>query len=113
MTKDSSALYFVAAGYCVRTAADAHQATQMCATELFDVVLSDVRMPGQTGHDLARWLANRYPATRPILMTGLDTDCEDCPISGRCSFLAKPYRPKEAVSVVNAVLAIHGQKIEK
>jgi DNA-binding NtrC family response regulator len=92
-------------GYGVRTASNAVEAMQICAAESFDAVLSDVRMPGQSGHDLARWLAERHPATQPILMTGWDTACEDCPISGRCQMLAKPFHPNDAVSLVKAVLA--------
>ena len=74
-------LSFSAAGYDVRDAADVPEAMQMCGTTSFDVVLTDVRMPGLTGHDLARWLAQHHPATRSILMTGLDTGCDDWPDS--------------------------------
>jgi DNA-binding NtrC family response regulator len=103
-------LSFSAAGYHVRAAADVPEAMQMCGTEAFDVVLTDVRMPGPTGHDLARWLANHHPTTRSILMTGLDTGCDDCPIAGRCKVLAKPFNPRDAVSLVGAVLARDGRK---
>ena len=49
-------LSFLAAGYDVRAAADVREAMRMCGTKSFDVVLTDVRMPELTGHDLARWL---------------------------------------------------------
>jgi DNA-binding NtrC family response regulator len=86
-------LNFSLAGYTVRTAEDGREAMQLCRSELFDAVLSDVVMPQLGGHDLARWLATYYPATKFILMTGWDTGCEDCPIAGRCSILAKPFAP--------------------
>jgi DNA-binding NtrC family response regulator len=103
-------LSFSAAGYDVHAAADVPEAMGMCGAKSFDVVLTDVRMPGLTGHDLARWLAEHHPATRSILMTGLDTGCDDCPIAGRCKVLAKPFNPRDAVSLVGAVLARDGRK---
>jgi DNA-binding response OmpR family regulator len=69
-------------------------------------------MPGLTGHDLVRWLAEHHPATRSILMTGLDTGCDDCPILGGCPVLAKPFDPNDAVSMVGAVLARHRKRPE-
>ena len=102
-------LSFADAGYHVRTAAGGLEAVQLCATESFDAVLSDARMPGFSGHDLARWLAEHRPATRFILMTGWNTGCEDCPIAGRCHIVVKPFVPRDVVSTVDAVLAC-GQK---
>jgi DNA-binding NtrC family response regulator len=100
---------FASAGYDVRTAAGGLEAMDLCRAECFDAVLSDARMPDLNGHDLARWLAAARPATRFFLMTGWDTGCEDCSIAGRCSMIVKPFRPKDVVSTVNAVLAC-GQK---
>jgi len=105
-------LSFSAAGYDVCSAPDVPEAMRMCGTTSFDVVLTDVRMPGLTGHDLARWLAKHHPATLSILMTGLDTGCDDCPILGSCPVLAKPFDPKDAVSLVDAVLARQSKRPE-
>ena len=96
---------FTGAGYDAHAAADVPEAMQLCGTKSFDVVLTDVRMPGPTGHDLARWLAKHHPGTRSILMTGWDTGCDDCPIAGSCTVLAKPFNPTDAVLLVGAVLA--------
>jgi DNA-binding response OmpR family regulator len=82
---------------------------QLCAVESFDAVLSDARMPGLSGYELGRWLAEHRPATRFILVTGWDTGCEDCPIAGRCHIVLKPFVPRDVVSTVDAVLAC-GQK---
>jgi len=103
------ALSFEGAGYGVRTAADGLEAMQLCRAESFDAVISDARMPGFSGHDLARWLAEHRPATRFILMTGWDTGCEDCSIAGHCHVVLKPFVPRDVVSTVDAVLAF-GQK---
>jgi DNA-binding NtrC family response regulator len=98
-------LTFATAGYDVRTAADGFEAMTRCGAESFDAVLSDVRMPGMSGHELARWLAKHHPATPFILMTGWDVGCEDCPIAGRCHIVRKPFLPKDVVSRINEILA--------
>ncbi len=96
---------FSMAGYHVRTAGVPSEAMRLCAEESFDIVLSDVVMPEMDGHELARWIANRYPATRTVLMSGFDSGCHECPLAGRCVLLPKPFRPSEAVSVVGRALA--------
>lgn len=37
-----------------------------------DLLVADVRMPGERGTQLARWLTARCPAVRVVLMTGFD-----------------------------------------
>jgi len=96
---------FRSAGYEVRTAADGNEALGLCASESFDVVLSDVVMPSINGHDLVQSIATRYPTTRTVLMSGFDMGCEGCPLSPRCQMLPKPFRPSEVVSAVNRMLA--------
>ncbi len=95
---------FTMAGYRVWTAALPSEAMRLCSQEAFDAVLSDVVMPEMDGHELARWIAERYPRTRTILMSGYDTGCEDCPLTGRCLLLPKPFRPSQAVSIVEMAL---------
>src|SRR5689334_25423914 len=46
---------FTSAGYDVRAAPNVAAAMELCGIRSFDVVLTDVRMPGLTGHDLVRW----------------------------------------------------------
>ena len=93
------------AGYEVRTAADGPEAMALCEKETFDAVLSDVRMPRMNGHELAQWVATRYPATRTILMSGFDLECQHCPFAERCLLISKRFRPHEAISRVDEALA--------
>jgi DNA-binding NtrC family response regulator len=92
-------------GYEVCTAADAHQAMELCKTQTFDVMLSDVVMPSLNGHELARWVARNYPAMRTILMSGYDQGCHKCAYSPRCQFVAKPFSPTDVVACVGRLLA--------
>ena len=59
-------------GYVVTLAGDGEEAVSILAGEggTFDVVISDVLMPGMGGAALARLMAERWPATPVILMSG-------------------------------------------
>jgi DNA-binding NtrC family response regulator len=99
---------FSQAGYEVRTAASGREAMEICGRERFDAVLSDVVMPEVDGHEFVHWLAGRHPATRAVLMSGYDHGCSDCPGALPHRILAKPFRPSEAVSVIDDALgSIH------
>jgi CheY-like chemotaxis protein len=93
------------AGHEVRTAAHGGEAMQLCASEHFDVLLSDVLMPGMNGHELVGWAVRNVPGIRCALMTGFDNvDCQGCPFQSGCRVLAKPFRPKDAVSFIERFL---------
>ena len=96
----------VRAGHEVHTADSAQAAITRCAPPAsFDVVISDVVMPGIDGHELARWFAVHCPKSRVILMSAMDPGCEFCPYFDGCHRLSKPFVPKEVVGLVAAVLA--------
>jgi DNA-binding NtrC family response regulator len=97
---------FTNAGYEVRCAANGADAMAICASEYFDVVLSDVRMPGMNGHDLVRSIIVQQPETRFCLMTGFDLECEGCGRASRpCTLLPKPFKPTEAVALIAKILS--------
>lgn len=97
------------AGYTIRQAADARQAMEACNSESYDLLLSDVRMPGMNGHILAQWVAAEHPETRTALMTGFDSECLGCPASPRCAVIEKPFRAADLVSFVRSVLSSPAQ----
>ena len=94
------------AGHEIHTSDSTRDAFQLCISPAaFDLVLSNVDMPGVTGHDLARWLAARHPAIRVMLMSAFDSDCNECPYLERCVLIRKPFAPGEVVKQVTAALA--------
>jgi DNA-binding NtrC family response regulator len=97
-------LTFRRAGYEVKTASSPFKAMEICAAEPFDAVLSDVEMPGMDGHCLVRWISDKFPKMRSVLMSSLDVECTECPFANRCHMLRKPFRPQEAVAVLDNVL---------
>ena len=57
----------------VTLAADAKEALAMLAQQRFDVVISDIKMPGMNGVDLLKEIRTEYPMTRVIMITGYVT----------------------------------------
>ena len=94
------------AGHEVHTAGNVAEAIAACEPAgAFDVVISDIAMPGNDGHELARWLANQCPTSRVILMSGYDPGCDECPYRENCTRLSKPFAPQDVVALVSSVMA--------
>jgi CheY-like chemotaxis protein len=94
------------AGYEIHTAGSAHEALELCThSAVFDLVLSDVDMPGMDGHELARWVVARGLGIRVMLMSAFAHQCEECPHLPRCQVIRKPFVPGEVVQRVRAALA--------
>ena len=51
-------------GARVETAADAAEARLRLAREDFALVICDLHMPGESGHELVRWIRGKYPESR-------------------------------------------------
>ena len=99
------ALNFARAGYEVTMAGDAFEAISLCASKVFDAMLSDVDMPKMNGHELVGWIAGNHPKIRCVLMSALNNECEECPFASRCILLRKPFLPKEAVALITQILS--------
>lgn len=56
-------------GYRVVAACDAVRALEAFETESFDAVVTDMRMPGMNGLELARLIRAKYPRFPVIMMT--------------------------------------------
>jgi two-component system, OmpR family, phosphate regulon response regulator OmpR len=92
-------------GYRVTTAASANEARVKGEMLVFDAIVLDVMMPGETGFDFARRL--RTQSDVPILMltaranpadrvTGLEIGADD--------YLPKPFEPRELVLRLGNIL---------
>jgi DNA-binding NarL/FixJ family response regulator len=57
------------AGHTVETAADAEQALKKIEEDKFDLVVTDLKLPGMQGDELARKIKARDPSQRVILLT--------------------------------------------
>ncbi len=79
-------------GYQVSAAGSGEEALELMSTQVFDVVLTDIRMPGLTGVELLARIKERAPDSIVILMTGyasLGTAVESLRL-GAHDYLIKP-----------------------
>ena len=96
-------------GFDVTSVSDAEQALEAFSKDKFDVVISDVVMPGMSGYELCRMIkADRSGKGTPvILLTSLSEPMDvihglEC---GADNFLRKPYQPDDLVRRVDRILA--------
>jgi two-component system NtrC family sensor kinase len=89
-------------GYGVSTAADGARAISCLSEVDYDVVVTDVRMPGASGVEVLRAARARTPETQVIMTTGyasLDMAVE-CLRAGAFDFVQKPFNVVDLVSTV-------------
>ena len=93
----------LAEGYAVESAATAAEAVDKGGRQRFDLVLTDLRMPGADGLSLIRDLSREDPPTLVIIMTGhgsLDT-AERAMKQGAFDYLTKPLERDDLLRIVN------------
>jgi CheY-like chemotaxis protein len=92
------------AGYEVVTVYSGQQALEAARCESFDVVVSDIGMPGMNGYELAESLraSERHRVTPMIAVTGFSMydDRDRALASGFNAFLTKPVNPRDLISLV-------------
>ncbi len=97
--------YLEAQGFAVTLAASAAAARAALDQARFDLVISDIMMPGEDGLSLTRWL--RATGTMPvILLTARAEDMEKIVglEMGADDYVAKPFNPRELVARIRTVL---------
>jgi CheY-like chemotaxis protein len=94
-------------GYKVRTAASGEEGLRMAQDFTFDVVLTDMALPGISGLEVARRLRGLMPQLPIILVTGWSSDPieADLRAAGIQEVLYKPFRIEQLTAVVQSVVA--------
>jgi CheY-like chemotaxis protein len=83
-------------GYVVITAANAQEALSKVQEGEYDVVFTDIKMPGMSGIELAERLKVERPWTPVVIVTGFGSTAnqERAKAAGVSSFLQKPLSPE-------------------
>lgn len=69
------------------------------------IVLLDNRLPDGFGVDLISFIRKKYPATKIIMISGVDTTIKDLALeNGADAFLEKPFTKAEIWQVINSFL---------
>jgi DNA-binding NtrC family response regulator len=101
-------------GLLVEEAASADAALARAAEQDFDVLLSDVRMPGLSGVELVGQLRRLRPGTPVVLMTAFGTidSAVEAMRSGAFDYLTKPFEPDAVMLAVERALAHRALALE-
>ncbi|CAG0984764.1 partial Regulatory protein AtoC, partial [Myxococcaceae bacterium] len=93
-------------GYDVETAGDVDAALAILESEDFDVVVSDLQMPGKSGLDLLRAVREASPETAVVLVTAFATTetAIEAMKEGAYDYVTKPFKVDEIRLVVEKAL---------
>ncbi len=93
--------------YDIRFAGSGREALEMMAESRYDVVISDMRMPGMDGAQLLEIIQKQYPHTIRIMLTGqADEESIMRTIGVVHQFLAKPCDPDTLKAILIQTAAL-------
>lgn len=93
--------------YQVKSVADATSGKDAIEHDEFDLVLSDIKMPGGSGYDLLQIAQKNLPGVPFIIMTAYGTieDAVSTMKSGAYDFIMKPFQLSTLQNVIQGALA--------
>lgn len=95
--------YLATQGYAVEAEPNGERGVAALDKGAFDIVLTDMRMPGMSGLDLLRRCREKHPDTEVIVITGYATiqDGVEAMRAGAFDFLLKPLRLEQLEAVLS------------
>ena len=95
-------------GYAVITAENGEEALRKLNEEKYDLVYTDIRMPGMSGLDVAEQVKAKRPWTPVVIITGYGTDAAEAraKAAGVSSFVHKPLSPEMIEGSARDALAV-------
>lgn len=97
----------VSEGYDVGTAADGDDAITELQKKSYDLLLLDIKMPRVNGFEVLRFVKDKHPHTRVIMLTGF-ADLKNAIESkklGAEDFVSKPYDLVDLLTTIERVMA--------
>jgi DNA-binding NtrC family response regulator len=96
-------------GHEVFDASDGEVGMEILESQSFDVVITDIFMPGQDGIVTLRQVRKRFPKVKVIVISGGDSTGmmdlrEDAEMLGAVKSLQKPFNARELMDVVKSVV---------
>ena len=101
-------------GFKVTTAACGEEGIEKLSQEKFAIIVSDVKMPGIDGFQLARHVREKYPDTDVILITAFGNikQAVEAMKLGASDYITKPFQP-EAIRIVSEKLIERRRLLEE
>ncbi len=102
-------------GFEVRTASSGEEALQVLEVERFDVVVTDLVMPGMSGTDLVSRIKARDPEQDVVVVTGVVDvrSAVDAMKVGASEYLLKPFDREALARSLDAILQRRRLRVER
>ncbi len=104
--------WFSRRGFEVDTAENGSQARKKTTENVPEVVICDLRLPGENGISILEWIKKEYPQIVVIMMTGY-ADIQSAVTAmklGAFDYIPKPFNPEELFLKINSAFT---QKMDK
>jgi len=95
------------------TLSDPSELTQVLEQKAFDVVLTDLKMPGRNGIQVLEEVKQKSPQTAVVIMTGYGTieSALEATRKGAFDYITKPFRKERILHVIEQ--ALNWQRLQK
>jgi nitrogen-specific signal transduction histidine kinase len=105
--REVSARLLRRAGYSVVEHKDGHSALREFEQNSFDILVTDMVMPGMGGRELARRVRSTEPSLPIVFMSGYtdDEELRSSVLDSRALFIEKPFTPELLLSKLREALA--------
>ena len=92
-------------GYKVTTAEDCPVAVSLLEQGGFDIVFTDLTLPGPSGWELVRWVGENRPGTPVVLLSGWEIHQKDVEDKGPVArILSKPVKLKDMTDAIKELV---------
>lgn len=94
-------------GYQAKGAANGQEGLKLLATEKFDLVISDIKMPVTNGIDFLHEIKSKYPNLPVVIITGypLAYPPKKASAEGADGYIAKPFRINQIEKILKRLLS--------
>ncbi len=94
-------------GYVVKTASDGREALKKLGEDEYDVVFTDIKMPGMDGIEVAERVKSRRPWVPVVIITGYGSEDNEAraEAAGVSDFVRKPLSPDMIEATARKALA--------
>ncbi|HOP07733.1 MAG TPA: response regulator [candidate division Zixibacteria bacterium] len=100
--------------YQVITTNNSLEITKMLEQERYDLIITDLKMPGCDGMDILRWIKAHDRSEEVIIITafGSSDTADEALRLGAFDYITKPFRREEILMAVERALSLRDCKIE-
>ena len=92
-------------GHSVTAAQDCPEAITALDKQAFDIVFTDLSLPGPSGWDLVAWVRKNRPGIPVVLLSGWEVPEKDAQTKGPVArILSKPVKLKDMINAITELV---------